>query len=519
MWFYQTIPTVLFGVYYFRVPVTALPAVQIAARQMSLAPRWPTQSFKTTNFTPPVLNISRSGPTEEGLLFFAPLGSPPTIAAPLIMSDDGQLIWNGPVQSFPKAALGFQAQKLGNSKVLTYWNGISDNVSQQRGYGAISILDDTYTEIHHVSLDRGSFVTTDNATYDSYLDVHEDFITDRETIIVVATNVTRADLSSVGGPKNGWILDCLLYEIDIKTNEVRFSWSAYEHIRDIPFNQSLYPLHGTGYNQSVPWNYFVMNSVQLFGDNYIISSRYYCSVYSVNSEGNLNWHLQGQTGGDFHLESGTQFCYQHDVRAESSESNGLLLHMHNNKNDDLGASVGPTTGLLLSLDLESRQAAAVSSFSNPKDQIYSLFMGSYQPLNEGHVFLGHGYIPQVVEFDATGTEVYAATFGNVNTTFSYRAFRQAWLGQPNTLPDTFACAMGNGTTAVYMSWNGATAYTEWAIYGGKSADSLYMMDVVDRTGFETQAEIGSVAFVQVAAVVGNTRLSTRSSVVAVQQKC
>ncbi|MCJ1390086.1 hypothetical protein MMC18_002944 [Xylographa bjoerkii] len=398
------------------------------------------------------------------------------------MSDDGQLVWHGPVQSFPTAALGFQAQKLGDKEVLTYWNGISDNVSQQRGYGAISILDNTYTEIHRVSLAHGLFVTTDNTTYDSYLDVHENFITDRGTIIVVATNVTRADLSSVGGPKDGWILDCLLYEIDIKTNEVKFSWSAYDHIKEIPFIQSLYPLHGTGFNQSVPWNYF------------------------------------GQTGGEFHLGSEAQFCYQHHVRAEPSDSNSLLLHMHNNQNDDLGASVGPTSGLLLSLDLDTRQAALHSRLFNPKDQVYSLFMGSYQPLNQGHVFLGHGYIPQLVEFDATGTEVYAATFGNINVTFSYRAFRQAWLGQPNTLPDAFACALGNGTTAVYMSWNGATAYTAWAIYGGESADRLRLMNIVDRTGFETHADIESVGFVQVEAVVGDGS-PTRSSVIAVQQKC
>ncbi|MCJ1431939.1 hypothetical protein MMC27_001295 [Xylographa pallens] len=434
------------------------------------------------------------------------------------MSDDGQLVWHGPIQSFPTAALGFQAQKLGNNEVLTYWNGISDNVSQQRGYGAISILDNTYTEIHRISLGHGLFVTTDNATYDSYLDVHEDFITDRGTIIAVATNVTRAHLRSVGGPQCGWILDCLLYEIDIKTNEVKFSWSAYDHIKEIPFNQSLYPLHGTGYNQSMPWNYFVMNSVQLLGNDYIVSSRYYCSVYSVNSDGKLNWHLQGQTGGDFYLGPGAQFCYQHHVRAELLESNSLLLHMHNNKNDDLGASVGPTTGLLLNLDGNTRRAVLKSSLFDPKAQIYSLFMGSYQSLDEGHVFLGHGYIPQLVEFDTTGTEVYAASFGHVGVTFSYRAFRQAWMGVPNTLPDVYACALSNGTTAVYMSWNGATAYTAWAIYGGESANSLRLLHIADRAGFETHADVGNVAFVQVGAIVG-IGTPARSSVVTVEQKC
>ncbi|MCJ1414648.1 hypothetical protein MMC32_000975 [Xylographa parallela] len=145
-------------------------------------------------------------------------------------------------------------------------------------------------------------------------------------------------------------------------------------------------------------------------------------------------------------------------------------------------------------------------------------MGSYQSLDEGHVFLGYGYIPQLVEFDATGTEVCTATFGHVNVTFSYRAFRQACRGVPNALPDTYACALSNGTTAVYMSWNDATAYTAWTIYGGESEDSLQILHIANRAGFETYVDVGNVAFVKVGAIAG-IGMPTLSSIVVVQQKC
>ena len=206
LWYYRIISSIFVCACFSTVSGAALHAFLIASQQISPALAWPTQSFKTTNFTSPALKISRSGLAEQGLLFFAPLRSPPIIVVPLIMSVDDQLVWHGPIHWFPTAARGFQVRKLGNNDGLTYWNGTSYNVSQQRGYAAISIFDNNYTENHRVFLGHGLFVTTDNATYDSYLDVYEDLITDRGTIVAVATNVTRADSRFIGGPQGGWIL-------------------------------------------------------------------------------------------------------------------------------------------------------------------------------------------------------------------------------------------------------------------------------------------------------------------------
>lgn len=102
MLFHPITLTLLIVADYSRPSSAALPDVQIATRQTDPAPPWPSQSFKSANFTPPALSISWRGPTEQGLLFFALLGLPHTTAAPLIMSDDGQLVWHGTHPNFSK---------------------------------------------------------------------------------------------------------------------------------------------------------------------------------------------------------------------------------------------------------------------------------------------------------------------------------------------------------------------------------------------------------------------------------
>ena len=64
-------------------------------------------------------------------------------------------------------------------------------------------------------------------------------MTDRNTILVTAFNATPADLPPIGGSKDGWIFDCLFFEIEPKTNRVLFRWSAIEHV---PVSHTKQPL-------------------------------------------------------------------------------------------------------------------------------------------------------------------------------------------------------------------------------------------------------------------------------------
>lgn len=259
---------------------------------------WPCQSYKSSSFNPPQLQITRNGlPLAPGLLFLSPenvtpLGGAKDVA-PLIMTDDGQLVWNGPNLN----ATNFRATTYQGAPILTFWSGISTaGANVGHGYGNVTFLDTSYHTILTVCPKLG-LVTPDNVEYQCEADLHESFVTDRGTLLVTAYNVTQADLSSLGGPTDGWIFDCLFFELNPTDGDILFRWSAIEHV---PVGESKFPLGSTGRNQSAPFDYFHINSVVNIGnDSYLVNSRHLWTTYLVSTTGDLIWTLQGDTGGDF----------------------------------------------------------------------------------------------------------------------------------------------------------------------------------------------------------------------------
>lgn len=267
---------------------TLLSLLLPAAAQASAV--WPFQTFHTTSFEPPNLKVTKNGTTSEGYLFFDQSWQGAHQFAPFIMSDDNELIWEGRNHSVTS---GLRPQMLDGEPVLTYWNGSGLSDPWGWGYGSVVVMDQSYEKIHTVQINDTSFKSIRN-TRNRYgwIDMHEDKITDRGTMLVTAVNVTRFDLTSVGGPRNGWVADSLFYEIDIKTNEVVFRWSALDHVDQIPLKDSLLPLDTWGNNQTYPWGYFHINSIDpLDNGAYLVSSRFYCSVWQINKDGSVEWTL------------------------------------------------------------------------------------------------------------------------------------------------------------------------------------------------------------------------------------
>ncbi len=268
-----------------------------SAEIVNTPPTWPYQKFKSSPFTPPQLQITTNGqPLAPGVLFITPSEQTPEVAtsdvAPLIMTDAGQLVFNGPIVT----ATNFRHAKYKGKNILTYWSGISTaGANIGHGYGNVTFLDTSYNEILTVCPKLG-LVTPDNTQYPCEADLHESFTTDRNTIIVSAYNATQTDLTSVGGPKDGWIFDCLFFEIEPETGKIVFQWSAIEHV---PVTASQQPLAGTGLNQSVPWDWFHINSIVNIGDEYLVNSRHTWTTFLLTCQGDIIWRIQGNTGGDF----------------------------------------------------------------------------------------------------------------------------------------------------------------------------------------------------------------------------
>ena len=257
---------------------------------------WPWQIFQSSPFNPPELDINYDGePLAEGLILFTQSNfravNSIKEAAPLIMTDGGDLIWNGPVSN----ATNLRSTTYKGSPILTFWRGLSsEGGNVGHGYGNITFLDASYCEILTVCPQLG-LVVPGEQSYPCEADFHESYLTDRNTLLVSAYNATPADLSAIGGPKDGWIFDNLILEIEPETQEIIFRWSSVEHVE---ISQTKYPL-GTSGNETTPFDYFHVNSIENVGDSYLINARHTWSTYFVSSNGDIEWTLQGETGGDF----------------------------------------------------------------------------------------------------------------------------------------------------------------------------------------------------------------------------
>ena len=124
-------------------------------------------------------------------------------------------------------------------------------------------------------------------------------------------NLTTTDLTSVGGPQVGWVLDTLAVEVNLTTNEPLFIWSPLAHV---PVNESHVPLGSFGSNSSMPYDWFHINSIQSHDGKYLINSRNTWTSYYVNQTGDIEWRIDGKDGGDFgSLPDSVQFVSSHSM--------------------------------------------------------------------------------------------------------------------------------------------------------------------------------------------------------------
>ncbi|TVY62297.1 hypothetical protein LSUE1_G008978, partial [Lachnellula suecica] len=457
-----------------------------ASNLIPRAASWPYQSFKTVNFTPPELSISKSGaPLASGLLFFTP-ESLVELAA-LITTDNGTLIWSSPSGLY----YNFKVQELDTRPVLTYWlgEGSANTALVGHGYGSVRILDTSYTQIYKICPNI-SIVAPTGTDASCYLDLHESYVTPRGSLLATAYNITTADLSAIGGSIDGWIYDCLFYEIDIKTQDILFQWSAYK--AGIPITATRQPLSdqanvtvgnvtalpGTRGN---PFDWFHINAVQSVGEGYLLNSRNTWTTFRLNSTGGILWEFEGDTGGDFSLPEAGHFAWQHDARILLETPNSVILTYFNNANSQPPFNgTNASTGLIFYLDLTAKTATLLQSLSDPDEPLFVDTQGSLSLLENGNRFMDYGQLPIMKEYGPAGDVRLTIQFGPQAAAESYRGYRLNWHASPAAKPDV---VVENGT--VYFSWNGATDVQSWDVYAGSKNVSLARVGTVEKKGFES----------------------------------
>ena len=415
---------------------------------------------------PPDIEVSAdlSG-TAPGYIFVSPKKGPgeqaPTQDAPLIVDAGGEPVWFHPLQDAKADAFNFEVQAYKGETVLTWWEGHHTGYGQ----GEYVIFDRSYREIERVRAGNG---------YEG--DHHEFVITPEDTALITIYSEVRRDLSGVGGPVDGAVLEGIVQEIDIETGEVLFEWHSLEHVE---LEESLYRPPP---DLESAFDYFHINSVDPHPDGYLtISARRTSAVYKVSREtGEIIWRLGGKKS-DFAMGFGSRTDLQHDARHHPG---GIITIFDNGALDEDVHS----RAAVVQVGEDGMIATLVGEYTHP-DEIFAATQGNVQVLPNGNVFVGWGSEPRFSEFARDGKLLFDASFPS--DVESYRAFRFPWKGQPQEAPSVVAESGLKGEVTLYVSWNGATEVDTWQVLAGSHPVELEPAGSAPRKGFETVVTLRS----------------------------
>ncbi|HEY6581967.1 MAG TPA: arylsulfotransferase family protein [Rubrobacter sp.] len=415
-------------------------------------------------FRPPAVEVrTRARGTAPGYVFVAPKKEPgaggPTQDAPLIVDNGGEPVWFHPLHGdAEKDAFNFGVQTYRGEAVLTWWEGHHTGFGQ----GEYVIVDRSYRENKRVSAGNG---------YEG--DHHEFLITPQDTALITIYGGLPIDLTSVGGPKDGTVLDGIVQELDIESGEVLFEWHSLDHVG---VEESYWEPKA---DQDGAYDYFHINSVDVYDDDHLlISGRRTSTVYKVDRKtGEVLWRLGGKKS-DFEMGPGARTDYQHDAR---HHPDGIVT-IFDNGSVDTGEQ---SRGIVVALDEDAMSAKLVREYTHPA-KMFSDTQGNVQVLPGGNVFVGWGSEPYFSEFSRDGRLLFDAHFPPELE--SYRAFRFRWNGHPREAPAVTAEPGKDDKVTLYVSWNGATDVDAWQVLAG-GPDELEPVGSAPRKGFETALTI------------------------------
>ena len=410
---------------------------------------------------PPVLAVDVVS-TPVGVPPYVFLANKPYIGRPvgqrglLIAERGGDVAWFSPQTQ----VWDFNVQTYKGKPVLTWWHGRTGAIY---GRGNCYIADSSYAQIAEVKCGNGLMA-----------DMHEFNLTSQGTALVDAYMPQKADMSSVGGKKNGVVAAGVVQEIDIATGDVIFEWNSLDHV---PLTESMSrPAHGSGTSDR-PYDYFHINSIDVAWDgDLLVSSRNASAVYKVGRrDGQVKWRLGGKNSS-FAMEPGARFYHQHHVR---SAGTGVITIFDNEATPQKEPQ---SRGIIVTLDLTKMTATLQQAFTSP-GRLLANNQGSMQLLPGDRALVGWGAEPYYTEFDADGSVIMNGQLPNGDQ--SYRAFTGDWAGYPADKPAVALRANPSRGTAVYVSWNGATEVATWRVLAGKRPSSLAAVATQPRNGFET----------------------------------
>lgn len=445
----------------------------------------PDRRFVSTKLTTTHASSWTSSSTQPGLLFTAPQGHG---SNGLIMDNDGVPVW---IEPTGVGVTDLRVQDFEGKPVLTYWTGTGIG-GHGEGHGVI--MDTSYRTVAQVSTGNGLKA-----------DLHEFHLTSAGTALMTSYPTIVRDLSSVGGPVNGFMFDCHVQEVEVRSGKVLLDWSAVDVIGlDESFFKPADNTTADGSSAEKAFDPYHVNSVDDYGSTLLVSARHTHTLYLLDrTTGKLVWRLGGKRS-DFAVADNAAFAWQHDARRRSATEISVF------DNHYAQGATGTSRGLFLTINETARTAVLKAEYVNAGHRGNA--EGNVQVLANGNVLVGWGADPAATEFTAAGEAIFEAVgIGDA----SYRVYRYAWKATPTTAPDV-GVLQGNGSSMdVFVSWNGSTNVASWQISTGEGENALSVRSNIPRRGFETQCAVANASYVMVEALDGGGAVLSRSAVVKV----
>jgi hypothetical protein len=407
---------------------------------------------------PPKVAVTASSPgVATGEIFTTPYDGPGQ-PGPMILGEDGSLVWFKPLPT-GRAAANLQVQTFYDQPVLTWWQG---NISVHGfGLGEDVIANASYAEVGRVHAGNGYRA-----------DLHDFRLTPQGTALVTAYAPIHCNLAAVGGSGDGAVVDGVMQEIDLRTGLVMFEWTSLDHVG---LDESYERVSRS--SVSSPFDYFHINSISLDPDgSVLISARNTWTVYELDTRtGHVLWRLGGKRSS-FRMGAGTATAWQHDPREIAEDEISIF------DNGAAPAVRGQSRGIVVHLDREHLTATLVSQITHTP-RLLAASQGNAQLLANGDWFMGWGQEPYFSELSSKGATLFDAHFPlGVQ---SYRDLRFAWAGTPSHRPSFALTRAEGGSRTVYASWNGSTLVAAWRVLSGPYPNELATIAEAPRMGFET----------------------------------
>jgi hypothetical protein len=413
---------------------------------------------------PPPITVLTSKPgVERGLIFVAPKTTPSAAIqqGPEIIDDQGRPVWFQAVGPTQQAA-NFRVQEYRGERVLTWWQGSNSPSGPGEGQGVNYVYDHAYRQIAVVAAGNG---------YQA--DLHEFRITPRGTAFITIYNHIPYDLSSVGGPADGIVVDGVAQEVDVATGRVVWEWHSIEHV---PLSESQV---AAPTSPTASYDYFHINAVNWDEDgNVIIDSRNTWTIYKVDYRSKEILWKEGGKDSTFALGAGVETAWQHDPEAVDRSTVRIF-------DNEAAPSVLPYSRVIwVRHDRRAETATLVKEIIHP-DKIQAGSQGNAQGLDRDHTFVGWGATGRFSEFDERGNLLFDASVPSVGGWDTYRAYRFTWHGEPETRPTATAQRNADGSVTVHAIWNGATDVARWVVVGGSGPFALWPLGDAEWNGLDT----------------------------------